>query len=95
MTRLTGLAHKRAAAKADFKISESFQYTDAPPFPFDITALGGLMDVTVTKQELIAWKSHTTGNFVYQLFPGDHFFIKTFQTSILQLITDIVMRYVR
>ncbi|MBL8676688.1 MAG: hypothetical protein JNJ47_04605, partial [Alphaproteobacteria bacterium] len=55
----------------------------------DILALSGTHDQTVTEEEILAWSAYTSGKFEHLSFPGEHFFIKDNQKSILALINQI------
>jgi medium-chain acyl-[acyl-carrier-protein] hydrolase len=65
------------AIRADFRIAESYQYTNKEPLNCPITALGGLSDNTFNGEDLLKWEQQTTCSFKYHFLPGDHFFIKT------------------
>jgi medium-chain acyl-[acyl-carrier-protein] hydrolase len=69
--------------RADFSVYET--YSPAPDAPFDIpmSALGGLEDEDATRDELDAWREHTTKSFVLRMFPGNHFFLHSARTKLL------------
>lgn len=77
--------------RADFAISENFHFIEGEPLPIPITALGGTNDSLVTEEDIIAWKLHTQKNFNYKLFPGEHFFIKTSQTQVLETVAKTIL----
>ncbi len=72
--------------RADFKALETYHYTPSDSLKCPITALGGLHDPEVSVDNLEAWREHTTAPFSMHLFPGDHFFVHTEQTLLLQFI---------
>ncbi|MEO1185079.1 MAG: thioesterase domain-containing protein, partial [Cyanobacteria bacterium J06636_27] len=51
-----------------------------------ITALGGLEDTEATREELAAWSSRTNHNFTLHMLPGNHFFINSARSQLLQLV---------
>lgn len=61
--------------RADLEILETYEYTPEAPLNCDIIAYGGYQDWAVTEQQINAWEEHTTGNFVQEMFPGNHFFV--------------------
>jgi medium-chain acyl-[acyl-carrier-protein] hydrolase len=61
--------------RADFRMCESYKPSREEPFPFPLTAYGGVHDRRVTYADLSAWSSYTTGPFRMRLFPGGHFFV--------------------
>ena len=73
--------------RADFEMSETYVYSARPPLRCPITALGGLEDEEVTRPDLEAWRAQTSGPFSLRLLPGDHFFLHSSKSVILQLIS--------
>jgi len=61
--------------RADFQISDTYDFREAPPLTCPLTAFGGLGDVDVARDDLEAWGEHTKGRFTVRMFPGDHFFL--------------------
>ena len=80
--------------KNDFSICENYRYLQSRPFLFDILALSGTNDQTVTNEELLGWSDYTTGKFESVFFPGGHFFIHEHKQKILELINQIGTKYV-
>ncbi len=75
--------------RADFCISETYCYQPSPPLACNLIVLGGKKDNAVSIASLEAWKTHTTSAFKLHLFPGDHFFIKSYLSDVLQVINEI------
>lgn len=80
--------------RADFAICETYEYTTEPPFDFPISAFGGEDDVEVVRAGLPAWKLQTRGSFMLRTFPGDHFFIRSCESSLLQAVNDDILPYI-
>jgi len=78
--------------RADFAICETYTYEDRPLLDCPITALGGLDDSDVTREELAAWCERTTGSFSMRMFPGDHFYLHAAQLPLLETITAALAR---
>lgn len=74
--------------RADLTIIETYSYQEEPPLNCPISAFGGRQDKAATEESLSAWRTQTTGEFKLTMFPGDHFFIQSEQTSLLQTVTD-------
>ncbi|WP_201376309.1 thioesterase II family protein [Ktedonobacter robiniae] len=72
--------------RADFAICEKYIYTYSRPLGCPITAFGGLRDEEVSRSELAAWQTQTSGMFKQRFFPGDHFFLHKEQGSLLRAI---------
>jgi len=75
--------------RADFKISETYQYGPREPLDCPICVFGGKQDDTVDGIGLEAWREHTTNQFDVRMFPGDHFFLVS-QAS--QVLAEIAAR---
>lgn len=75
------------ALRADFHLCDTYQFkSELTPLRCPITALGGLQDEGVTSRDLEAWRNHTTGRFTIHSFPGNHFFINTSKSALLQVL---------
>jgi medium-chain acyl-[acyl-carrier-protein] hydrolase len=73
--------------RADFALYESYRYSSGPPLNCPISTFGGLTDQKVTHSDLEAWRDQTSLSFSIRMFPGDHFFLKTNQPSLLQALS--------
>lgn len=76
--------------QADFTLSENYIYTPEPQLNCPITVLGGLQDQVAKFDDLAAWQEQTTASYQLQMFPGDHFFLHSAQTLVLQFLTDVL-----
>jgi medium-chain acyl-[acyl-carrier-protein] hydrolase len=72
--------------RADFTAIETYVYTPKPRLNSAITVLGGLQDFEIACDDLEAWREQTNANFSMQMFQGDHFFINSNQTTLLQFL---------
>lgn len=72
--------------RADFAAIETYVYTPKPRLNCPITVLGGLQDYKVSCEALEAWREQTNANFSMQMFQGDHFFINSNQSALLQFL---------
>ncbi|MDZ7959069.1 MAG: thioesterase II family protein [Aulosira sp. DedQUE10] len=70
--------------RADFAVLETYTYTPKPPLECPITVFGGLQDSEVGCDELQAWQEQTKAGFNLQLFHGDHFFLHSAQSLLLE-----------
>ena len=81
--------------RADFTISETYAYHPESPLACPISAYSGLQDRYVSREQMVAWKELTTGDFRLRMFPGDHFYLNTSKMLLLQALArdlDEVMR---
>lgn len=76
--------------RADFSISETYQYNIEEALTCPITALGGLSDDTFNSADLIKWEEQTTSLFEYDLLPGNHFFIRSSYQEVIDRVNKIL-----
>lgn len=74
--------------RADFEVIETYQYAPLSLLRCPITAMGGLEDDEVGHDEIQAWREVTSGDFSMNMFPGDHFFLHSAQTQLLQTLSN-------
>lgn len=72
--------------RADFAVIETYNYYNEPPLSCPITAFGGLEDTEASREDLAAWDSQTNNNFNLHMLPGNHFFINSARSLLLQLL---------
>lgn len=81
---------------ADLKAAETYSYFHGPRLTCNISAYAGLADPELTPQEIEAWREETTEQFSIQMFPGDHFFLQTAESLVLQrLASDLLTFYAK
>ena len=79
--------------RADFKVSQTYEYVPGPPLECPIRAFGGLKDEMVPREEVEAWSEHTGGSFRAQMLPGDHFFLNTSESLLTRIIAqELIMQ---
>lgn len=74
------------ALRADLTALETYVYQEEDPLDCPIRAFGGRFDASTTETDLRGWQQHTSGSFELQLFPADHFFIRSNQSAVLTAI---------
>ncbi len=78
--------------RADFSISETYQYATEEVLSFPITALGGLNDASLEQADLLEWSKQTSSFFEYNLLPGDHFFIRSSYQQVITIMNNILYK---
>ena len=73
--------------RADFQISETYERSNSSPLDCPVTAFGGLEDDEVPAEHIEAWRQETTGPFKSYMLPGDHFFLHSAESALLQIIS--------
>ncbi len=79
--------------RADFSLRETYHHEEEPPLTCPISAFGGMADEAVRTEQLEQWRSHTAEGFQLWLFQGDHFFIRTAQSVVVEAVTSILQPY--
>jgi medium-chain acyl-[acyl-carrier-protein] hydrolase len=78
--------------RADFKLIETYIYNDEPPLNIPLTAIGGLEDDEISRENLEGWHAQTTKAFSLRMLPGDHFYLTTNQQLLLALLAQELYR---
>jgi medium-chain acyl-[acyl-carrier-protein] hydrolase len=72
--------------RADFSICDTYEYKEGAPLACPISAFGGLQDHDIPRRNLEAWREHTSATFTLRMFPGNHFFLHSNETLLLNLL---------
>lgn len=80
--------------RADFEVNETYQHKPEPPLDIPIAAYGGIDDKDVNRDSLQAWEQQTSAGFSLQMFVGDHFFLQTSQSSLLQTVSHELQKVI-
>lgn len=72
--------------RADLQICDTYEFVAAPPLNCAVVAYAGAEDKAVPPGRMQGWQDHTTGAFALQVFPGDHFFMRTAQDALLEAL---------
>lgn len=71
--------------RANIAVVESYRFQEDEPLDCPITVFSGMNDASVTWDQLLAWKRHTSQRrFAIQILPGGHFYP---QRPLLQMIS--------
>ena len=81
--------------RADFALTQRYEYKDEPPLDCSISALGGLEDYEVTKTQLESWREQTSSRFTLHLFAGNHFFVNTARSFLLPVISQELLELIK
>jgi len=81
--------------RADFALVETHRNVEQPPLPCPISAFGGLGDGEVSREDLMAWRSQTTGRFFSRFYTGGHFFLHEHRSALLGAIRQDLLESVR
>ncbi|MBX3328841.1 MAG: thioesterase [Nitrospira sp.] len=81
------------ALRADFSLRDRYVYREEPPLDCPIIAFGGMSDKHVNGVVLGSWRQHTRERFQLWLFQGDHFFLRSAQGPLLEVLSSALSRY--
>ena len=73
--------------RADFQLTQTYEYVADVPVRCPITVYGGLEDYEVGRDVLLPWREQTSFRFGLHMLPGDHFFLRSSQSLLLSLLT--------
>lgn len=80
------------AVRSDFTLLETYKYEPQPPLVCPITAFGGLEDPRTTENGLEGWRTETTASFDLVMLQGDHFFLDSARSLLLQCIIRSLLK---
>lgn len=78
--------------RADFEMAETYAYSAGEPLDCPISAYGGVEDGDASREELLDWRQQSLRTFALRMFPGNHFFLHSARTLVLQAITSELLR---
>ncbi|MEU9191962.1 thioesterase II family protein [Streptomyces hundungensis] len=70
----------------DYRVLETYTWREAEPLPVPITLLGGSADHP--REELDAWREHTTQDLTIRQFPGGHFYLREHPAPVLRALEE-------
>jgi surfactin synthase thioesterase subunit len=73
--------------RADMELCNTYVCDPEPPLPCPITVFGGLQDERSGRKCLEGWRDYTSDRFTLRMFPAGHFFLQTWERSILEAIS--------
>lgn len=76
------------ALRADFSVLETYQYHAEPMLDCPISAFAGDSDATVPQWSVEPWRDQTNREFRLRMLPGNHFFIQSQRTALIQAIVS-------
>jgi len=78
--------------RADFELVQTYEYMPDEPLQCPITAYGGIDDLEVPPDKLKPWKEQTQSTFEFLMLAGDHFFLRTSQNELVNLVDKALRR---
>ena len=78
--------------RADFQAIDTYRYIPAAPLECPIVALCGENDQDVHREDIEAWRIHTSQDFRCRIFPGDHFYLHSQRPALLQELAQEIRK---
>lgn len=75
------------ALRADFEACATYRCTEGPKISCPTFAYGGMQDPEVTREDLDAWRGECSSLFRLRMFPGNHFFIHSAESTLLHVLS--------
>jgi medium-chain acyl-[acyl-carrier-protein] hydrolase len=72
--------------RADFQLIQTYEYIEGDPLRCPIFAYGGLQDDEENRERMLKWGEQTESRFKLHMLPGDHFFLRSSQSLLLELL---------
>lgn len=72
--------------RADFQISDTYQYRDEIPLACPITVYGADQDKLTALNYLAPWQIQTTAAYQMRMFAGDHFFFQSQKEEFIRVL---------
>lgn len=76
--------------RADFRLADTYSYIAGEPLSCAITAVGGSEDGSISRGDLVAWHSQTTGPFNLWIVRGAHFFLRFQGNKLAKMIANLL-----
>lgn len=77
--------------RADISMLDKHQTTSQAKLTCGLVILGGQDDPWTTEHDLWDWQRHATMPLRCKIFPGDHFFIRTHESAVIQTVHENMM----
>ena len=81
--------------KADFSVFESYEYADEPALDIPLSIYKGSQDAVITQMEVEAWQIHSSRPMSVQVFPGDHFYLQSQRSALLNSVSSVLGGYIK
>ncbi|RZM85202.1 thioesterase II family protein [Pseudoalteromonas rubra] len=72
--------------RADFALSETYEFTAAEQLNMDTVVIAGAQDEVASSDEVFAWGELFCGNVSHETLPGGHFFLHECAPQLLNII---------
>jgi medium-chain acyl-[acyl-carrier-protein] hydrolase len=77
--------------RADFEITDTYEYLAESPLACPITVYGGEQDELAPVKNLVPWELQTSAECTIRVFSGHHFFIQSHKTEFVELLRKDVL----
>lgn len=74
--------------RSDFELCQTYEYTRGTLLETPITALGGELDMDVSREQLEGWRERTAAEFKMHILPGGHFYLQNSRESLFRILNQ-------
>ncbi|MFG2684056.1 thioesterase II family protein [Streptomyces sp. NPDC048392] len=80
-----------ARVAAWYALADGYRHSTRPVLESPVSVFGALNDATVRRDELEAWREHTTGQFRLRMLPGSHDLLREGSTYVTRALEHDLM----
>jgi medium-chain acyl-[acyl-carrier-protein] hydrolase len=78
--------------RADFCMSDTYQFRPSAALDCDLTLFGSLNDRYVPFNDLLAWTNNVSGTVTHKIFGGGHFFLHSHGSDVISSVEQVLMQ---
>lgn len=79
--------------RGDFTLLDRYRWSGGDPLGIPITALYGRQDTLVAREDVLAWREHTTGPFDVVAIAAGHFFLREAPDDVTGVVGGVLRRH--
>ena len=81
------------ALRGDLAVFENYQHEPDEPLASPLLSMGGTEDPRVSRDQTLAWREQTSGEFEAEFFPGGHFFNQSSLTAVTKRVVTFLRKF--
>lgn len=81
--------------RGDFTLLDRYAWAEGAPLSVPITALRGQQDTLVAREDVDAWREHTSGAFEVATIHAGHFFLREAPDDVTGVVGGVLRRHLR
>ncbi|GAU67592.1 thioesterase [Streptomyces sp. NBRC 110611] len=77
--------------RADYAVAGSYRCEPGARVRCPVTVLVGDADPEAGLEEARTWREHTSGDFEMHVYPGGHFYLDDYRSSVANVVSDVLL----